>query len=84
MTCKQCGPVEGIKFLFACKYFINTLPLATQQYIKGIKDAAFPDACLLGPNNINNTNSHFGVIGYGQKPIAALINCYFANKIWYI
>jgi len=28
------------------------LPLATQQYIKGIKGAAFPDARLLGPNNI--------------------------------
>ena len=64
-------PSEGIKFLFACKYFIYALPLATQQYIKGINGAAFPDARLLRPNNINNTYSHFGVIGYGQKPIAA-------------
>ena len=24
MTYKQCGQVEGIKFLFACKYFIYT------------------------------------------------------------
>ena len=34
---------------------LYALPLATQQYIKG---AAFPDARLLGPNNINNTYSN--------------------------
>ena len=34
---------------------IYALPLGTQQYIKG---AAFPDARLLGPNNINNTYSN--------------------------
>ena len=52
MTYKQCGQVEGIKILFACKYFIYAFPLATQQYING---AAFPEARLLGPNNINKT-----------------------------
>ena len=34
------------------------LPLATQQYIMGIKGAAFPDSRLPGPNNINNTYSN--------------------------
>ena len=37
---------------------IYALPLATQQYINGMKGAAFPDARLLGPNNINNTYSN--------------------------
>ena len=65
MTYKQCGQVEGIKFLFACKYFIYALPLATQQYIKG---AAFPDARLLGPNNINNTYSNLESLAIGKNP----------------
>ena len=62
-----------------CNNYLCFPPGNSINYIKG---AAFSDTRLLGPQQQENRFQYgVHVIGYGQEPIAALINYQFVNKI---